>query len=344
MSGESGIIMLRGDEGVCRRLRDAHSAQPIDAELPFPDGYCEPPRRQTVGAAGAVSGRGTYDGRKIRTLHFRPAPPGSGWQIIRTDLPGQLPIPVALSSLAGANRAFVLRSGADGNRFRMAEHVICQRVGLGIDDLIIETDSEDPPLFDCGSADLAEALLSAGVVDNGPGMRECRSVKQPMMMASQSGSGFLLWTPAPGGDKSLTLDVAIDFPTAIGRQRLVMGVCPQHFRVGAIARTNCSAREWRMLRCFGWLSRSWRHTGYNCRNILVAGPSHYVNRPLAALALSSGKSLEAVWHRACLDLVAALSLLPFHPAGRITSYCAGHRLDCEFLTALLCRDSFVAVS
>ena len=49
----------------------------------------------------------------------------------------------------------------------------------------------------------------------------------------------------------------------------------------------------------------------------------------------NGKSLEAVWHRACLDLVAALSLLPpGWPCGHFVSYKGGHVLDVDFLTRL----------
>jgi UDP-3-O-acyl-N-acetylglucosamine deacetylase len=45
--------------------------------------------------------------------------------------------------------------------------------------------------------------------------------------------------------------------------------------------------------------------------------------------------LEAVWHRACLDLIAALSLVDSgRLCGKIVSYKAGHTLDTRFMTLL----------
>jgi UDP-3-O-acyl-N-acetylglucosamine deacetylase len=52
-----------------------------------------------------------------------------------------------------------------------------------------------------------------------------------------------------------------------------------------------------------------------------------------------GRSLEPVWHRATLDLLAALALAD---AGRFVgtavSYRAGHALDCRLVTLLRKRD------
>ena len=328
-----GVQILRGDCARFEQLRATQQAQNIDLARPVPEGWQPPQFCTTVVKCGQVACHGTYDGRKERVLRFAPAPAGSGWQIRRNDLLGQYPIAVSLRSLASANRAFILRSGADNNRFRMAEHVVCQRLGLGLSDLLIECDSEDPPLFDCGSQPLVEALQQAGITTTDTPLRYC-TVTSPVAMLNPADRGFLLWEPAHEGDRTLTLDVAIDFPTAIGQQRLLLGVCPENFTFGACARTNCSAREFALLQRFHWLSKDWRHTGYNARNILAAGSSHYVNAPLTQLTMDNGKPLEAVWHRSCLDLIAALSLLPMRPAGRITSYCAGHVLDCEFFAAL----------
>ena len=51
--------------------------------------------------------------------------------------------------------------------------------------------------------------------------------------------------------------------------------------------------------------------------------------------IHEGKSLEAVWHRSVLDLLAAIALIPNGLlVGHITSYKAGHRLDCEMIRQL----------
>lgn len=339
MTAATETILTLGGSAALEPLLAAHSAQPIDIEVESPPDWQPPSCRVTVARPAEVSGCGTYDRRQRRCLRLLPAPPGSGWQIERTDLPEQLPVTVALANIASADRAFVLRSGGACNRFRMAEHVICQRWGLGIDDLLLQSGSEDPPLFDCGSRPLAEALRQAGTAVSAVPVEYC-TPDRPVAIVNPGGRGFLLWEPAPSGGKRLFLDVAIDFPTAIGRERIRFELCPQNFLFGSAARTNCSSGEWRLLRTLGRFTAQWRHTGYNAVNILVAAANRYVNAPQSVFLTPQGKALEAVWHRSCLDLVAALSLLPWRPAGRIVSYCAGHVLDCRFLT-MLCRQALL---
>ena len=79
-----------------------------------------------------------------------------------------------------------------------------------------------------------------------------------------------------------------------------------------------------------------RHLGYTTKNILVAGPNKYVNEPGL---MHEGKSLEAVWHRACLDLLAAIALIDRGRfVGKVISYKAGHTLDVQAVRELYLHD------
>jgi len=85
-------------------------------------------------------------------------------------------------------------------------------------------------------------------------------------------------------------------------------------------------------RTVGVLLADMRNLGYNTRNILIHGRHTYYNVPKL---VHNGKPLEPVWHRATLDLLAALALID---AGRfigtVVSYRAGHTLDCRLVTLL----------
>lgn len=329
-------ILLSGSQDAFARAYDASQALPVDESRLAPEGW-EPPRyAATISRPAEVEGSATYHRGRLRRLAFLPAPRGmaTGWVVDRVDLPEQLPIPMTLGSVCRADRAIVLRSGVDANRFRMSEHVICHRLGLGIDNIRIETDSEDPPLFDEGSMPIVRALLDAGLAEDTTQDLRYISPSSPVVLMHPSNGGFLLWEPARDGSRILRLDVSIDFPNAIGQERVVLDLHPDAFIHGAIARTNCSASEMRKARLFGWLSPEIRNLGYTRENILLAGKKGYVNEP--KLLTPAGKSLEPVWHRTCLDLVAALSLMPpgCRPAGKITSFKSGHVLDVRFLTLL----------
>ena len=89
-----------------------------------------------------------------------------------------------------------------------------------------------------------------------------------------------------------------------------------------------------MLFCstLGKLFADIRNLGYSMENILVASKFGYMNE---AKLVHDGKSLEAVWHRAVLDLVAAIALIEnARFAGDVISYRAGHGLDCHLVRLL----------
>ena len=98
-----------------------------------------------------------------------------------------------------------------------------------------------------------------------------------------------------------------------------------------------------MLYCktIGKLFADVRGLGYTTKNILIAGPRRYFNKPGL---MYNGKSLEAVWHRACLDLLAAIALVDRgRLCGKVVSYKAGHALDCQMIKELCTSDLLVEV-
>lgn len=290
-------------------------------------------RQTTIARPVTVSGRGTFLGNSTRTLSLCPTDM-DGWWFERTDLPDSLPVRCSIRNVWTTGNVvsnIVLRSGSPHNYIRMAEHMIALRMGLGIDNLLIRVDSGDPPLFDHGSADLVEAVQRAGV----------RSVDRPVSYVTvrervtvvNGHGGFLtLAPPADATRPMLRMDVAVNFKTAIGRQRIRFAVDPKIFAYGATARTNTTAMKMLYCRTIGLLFADVRNLGYSFDNLLVAGRFGYWNKPRLK---HDGKSLEAVWHRATLDLLAALALIEDGLfVGEIISYKSGHALDVEMIQQL----------
>ena len=251
-----------------------------------------------------------------------------------------MPIRVAANNIWTTQRNIVLCSGSPHNYVRMVEHIVALRLGLRLDNVRIRMDSGDPPLFDRGSMDLVEALDRAGICETTRPVTYV-TVREPVAILGPGGS-FLTVQPCAAGRPVLDLDCAVDFKTAIGRQRIRMRLTPETARHGALARTNCSFAQMAFVKTIGRFFADMRNLGYTTRNILIAGRWGYYNTPLL---LNDGKSLEAVWHRAILDLVAALSLV--HTGrfvGTVQSYKAGHALDCTLVRLLYERDLLCPVS
>lgn len=329
---EANGRILMGDEGLLQASVAAFEEQSVDEErLEAPaDGAVW--RQTTIGRTVSVTGPGTFLGKAQRTLELHPSVE-SGWRFERTDLPNSLAIEVSVRNVWTTARNIVLCSGSPHNYMRMVEHIVALKY-MGLDNLMIRMDSGDPPLFDRSSMDLVDAVEKAGVVmQHEPAT--VLSVKEPVTVIAGNG-GFLTFHPAGNGTRRLTVDCAINFKTAIGRQRIRFDVNPATFRRGAAARTNTDM--WMMLYCktVGKLFADTRNLGYTMKNILVAGPHRYINRPGL---VHNGKSLEAVWHRAVLDLLAAVALIDRgRLAGHIDSYMAGHALDVDMIKLLYQHD------
>ncbi len=315
---------LLGETQAVRQAIERFHAQPVDQVMLCEGDAGFSPHRTTLGGKRAVTGPGTFTGRARRTLTFGPSN-NTGWWIDRTDLDEQLLTQVSIRNVWTSARNIVLRSGNPHNYLRMVEHIIALRLGMGVDDAVISTNSGDPPLFDRSSVDLIEAVEQCEIIERDEPAQYV-TVKEPVTFGGNRGD-FLTFLPPENGEKKLRLDVAIDFNSIIGQQRIVFDVTPDSFRHGAFARTNASHGQMLMVRLFGFLFADTRNLGYTTDNILIHGKKKFYGEPRFVQA-DSGKALEPVWHRATLDLLAAIALIDTGRfVGRVVSYRAGHTLD-----------------
>lgn len=321
-----------GDETAIAAAYGAFRGQPVDetrlSDIPF-----APCKRLALAGEAAVSGVGTFEGSARQTLVFAPSP-RPGWWIRRTDHPEQLDTKVDIANLWTSAQNLVLRSGSPHNYLRMVEHIIALKAGLGVDNVLVKTASGDPPLFDQSSLPLVKAVEHAKIVETDEEATYV-TVKEPLAFGGRRGD-FLLFLPAEKGNRGLRIDCAISWNTVIGRQRVVFDATPETFRYAALARTNATHRQYILAKTVGKLFAATRNWGYNKKNILIHGPKKFYTGPRFP---HGEKFLEPVWHRATLDLMAALSLFGEHRfAGTVVSYRAGHTLDCDAVRAIVRQD------
>lgn len=328
--------LLAGDEKQVRLSYEQWANQPVDNDLT--NGPCPAAQRKqrTINEPVTLTGPGTFFGKATRTIRLEPTDL-DGWWVDRMDLPQSLPTRVSIRNVWTTGEVvsnIVLRSGSPHNYVRMVEHIVALKVGMGLDNLMVRIDSGDPPIFERGSLDLVEAIEKSGFREQ-TGQTKYVTVKEKVTVGNAY-DGFLTLMPCTSEKPRLHLDCAIDFPTAIGRQRLRLPLTTDHFRYGAEARTNTSASKMLYCRTIGKLFANIRNLGYTDKNVLVAGRNSYVNEPRL---FHEGKSLEAIWHRATLDLLAAIALIDDGLfVGDVVSYKAGHALDVQMITMLYLND------
>lgn len=331
--------LLDGSQDLLKQSYQQFDQQPVDLDLLHDTEEEGLPlgERQLAGEAH-LKGPGTFFGKTERNLTLSPA--RNGWWFNRSDLPRDLATKASVRNVWTTGSIvsnIVLRSGAPHNYVRMVEHTIAMRLGLCLDHAMISLDSGDPPLFERGSLDLIDAAENAGIVETGKPARFV-TVKEPVSIVNPNGS-FLVLRPCEGPKPRLTLDCALDFPTFIGKQRIRFAVTPSTFKTGAEARTNTSATKRLYCQTIGRLFADIRNLGYTHDNILVAAKNRYINTPRLVY---DGTSLEAVWHRAALDLLAALALIDTGRfVGHVESFKAGHQLDVNMVTQLFLQELLV---
>ncbi|MBK1877748.1 UDP-3-O-acyl-N-acetylglucosamine deacetylase [Pelagicoccus mobilis] len=333
--------VLEGNVSMLEKAMSAFGEVAVDqdwsADEPAP--RIEKPR--TIARPMEVSAPGTFSKNAIRTLRLEPTEM-SGWWLQRSDIPDSLPIKVSIRNVWTTGEIvsnIVLRSGSSHNYVRLVEHIIALKAGMDVDNLLIKLDSGDPPLFNEGSKELVEAINSAGRKEL-EGKVRYFTVKERVSLLTPH-NGVLLIDPADEGSLSLDIDCVRDFPNAIGKQRIRFVNNERSFLHGSTARTNTTARQKFLVSTVGKLFPESRNLGYNSKNVLIAGKSKYSNTPTH---MHEGKSLEAAWHRAVLDLLAALALIDEGRfVGKIIDYKGGHYPDVEMVKLLYAHDLLVEV-
>ncbi|HPG01375.1 MAG TPA: UDP-3-O-acyl-N-acetylglucosamine deacetylase [Kiritimatiellia bacterium] len=325
-------ILLQGSADVLRRSYELWQRQPLDWDLSDGESLPVARKQRTVAKPVTVKGPGTFFHKSIRTVTIEPTDM-EGWWFERTDMQDVLPFAVSPRNVWTTGDVvsnIVLRAGPPHNYVRMVEHIIALKAGMAIDNVLIKIDAGDPPLFNRGSMDLVEAFDEAGVKEvDAPA--KYFTVRETVSVVSPSGS-FLIIQPCDPARPELTLDCAVDFTTAIGQQRIRVPINARNFRMGAEARTNTSYAKMLYVSTIGQIFADTRNLGYSRENILIASRKGYVNEPRL---IHEGKSLEAAWHRATLDLLAAIALIEEGQfAGHVISYKAGHGLDVEMIRQL----------
>ncbi len=95
-------------------------------------------------------------------MTFLPAPAGSGIRFRRVDLDGKPEVEARVENVSETNRSTTL---ARGNvRVHTVEHVLAAFAGMGVDNAVVELDSNEPPIADGSSREYVRLVHQSGIV------------------------------------------------------------------------------------------------------------------------------------------------------------------------------------
>jgi len=274
-------------------------------------------QQRTLARELVYAGIGLHTGNPVR-MRFLPAPPNTGIVFRRIDLAPPVEFPVHVDFSPAVSEAFRNTTlTRDGHSIHTVEHVLATLTGLGVDNVIVELDSNEPAEPPTGSCeDYVRRIKEAGIVGQGAPVRYFE-VKQPISLVENEIE--LLALPYDGFRISFT--IKYDEPV-LGTQYASFDITPQIFEEElAAARTFVLWDDVERLRAQGLIK------GGTMDNAIVVGAQGIMNE--TPLRFPN----EFVRHK-ILDLLGDLTLVGQPIKGHIISHRSGHMSNGKFARLL----------
>src|SRR5881398_2127081 len=119
-----------------------------------------PEFQHTVGKTASFSGTALHTGDKV-TLKLHPAPVGYGIKFKRKDLQDEPTIDAKIENLKTVERATTIGEGSV--RVHTVEHVLAALWAMGVDNAVVEMDTNEPPIGDGSAQAYVDLIRKAGV-------------------------------------------------------------------------------------------------------------------------------------------------------------------------------------
>jgi len=271
-------------------------------------------KQRTLKKEVECTGIGLHSGEKS-TIVLKPAPPNTGIQFCRTDLPARPTVRAQFDQVADTMLATTI--GLNGCKIGTIEHLMAAFYGLGVDNAHIEVDGPEVPIMDGSSAPFVYLIDSAGI-------REQKAAKKFLVIKKRfelkDGNRSVSITPS----KELKISYLIDFDhPLVRRQEYRLRFSGREFvREISTARTFGFLKDIQMLKDNG-LAR-----GGSLDNAIVLDDFKILNED--GLRFKD----EFVRHK-ILDFIGDLSIIGHPVIGHFVVKKSGHFLNHQMFKSLM---------
>jgi len=273
--------------------------------------------QHTIGREVRCGGVGLHSGADV-SMKLRPAAPNHGIRFRRTDICDHPTIIATANQVVDTRLATTI--GFDGVVVSTIEHLMAALSGIGVDNVLVELDGPEVPIFD-GSADAYVRVIEEAGLRRQNAPRRFLKVAKPMLIAD--GDAYIKATPWA----HFVVQYSIDFPhPLVGRQEFSWS-----FNRTRFGRDIARARTFGFLRDVEHLQSRGLARGGSLANAMVFDDHRLLNHE------GFRYSDECVRHKV-LDFVGDLALAGRPLLGRFEVHKAGHALHNRFLKHLLAGD------
>lgn len=290
--------------------------------------------QSTIKKPVSISGTGLHTGKEV-TLTFNPAEENHGIVFRRMDLEEQPLVHPSCKFVVDTNRGTTIEER--GVQILTLEHVLAAIAGLQIDNLLIDIDSEEPPICDGSAKEFLEALELAGIEDQ-EAPRDFFEITENIRYTDEENGVEIIGMPAD--DFSIT--VMVDFDSLILRNQFAHMERVEEFKAEF-----SRARTFSFLHELNTLLDAGRIKGGDLNNAIIYIDEQISDNDLKRLRKVFGRDdidvsqsgilnnlelehpNEAARHK-LLDVLGDLALVGKPIKGRIIATRPGHTANTEF--------------
>ena len=298
-------------------------------------------KQKTIQASVSCTGVGLHTGVES-TITFNPAPENFGIKFIRTDREDQYVTP-DLDNVIDLTRGTTIEE--NGVKIHTTEHVLSACAGMGIDNLLIELNSKEPPVMDGSAKDFVAALVEAGIIEQEADV-DFLKITKPVVYTDEEKDVEVVGVPYDGFKTTFTIQYDLE---DLDVQYSSVHNMSQNYKTQiAPARTFCLLSEIKGLAKQGLIK------GGNLGNAVIIVDKDIEDEEVLIFKERFGIKFfkgdrglhktqvlrfrnEPVRHKT-LDLIGDLALLGKPILGHITAIKSGHKGNVEF--AKLLRKEF----
>ncbi len=266
----------------------------------------------------SLSGEGLHSGKKVN-VKLIPQSPNTGIYFKRTDLKNNNIIYPGVFNVSSASYCTKV-SNEFGVSVSTIEHLMAALYGKGVDNLLIEIDSEEVPILDGSSKDFVEAINSVGLEISDQPIKIIIIDKE---VVYKEGKKSISFKPSK---ISLEIDFEINFKNElIDTQKNNINIYMDDLSDMFNSRTFCLYEDIEKLKSLNLAK------GGSLDNAIVVKQNKILNKE----KLRNEK--EFVNHK-ILDCLGDLYLSGFKMVGKITSCQGGHNITNQGLRKLLSKN------
>lgn len=290
--------------------------------------------QHTIKNQVSIEGIGLHTGTKVM-LSFKPAPIDHGICFKRIDIEGQPIIEADAKYVTETDRGTTLNK--KGVKLQTIEHVLAACTGLQIDNILIEIDSEEPPILDGSSIEFVKLLKQAQITKQNA-IRKYFVIREAVRYEDPVSGAVIEAIPAD----EYAISVSIDYNSKVlGHQLTELTNINQFESEYADARTFCFLHELELLLEHGLIK------GGDLGNAIVYVENAVEKSELDRLATVFNKKTidvskegylnnlelhyedEAARHK-LLDVIGDLTLIGMPIKGKIIAHKPGHGPNTSF--------------